>query len=86
MDPRLPSPQVSGLLNKAAFPFQPTLSLAYWLSKDEQLNLTLVTIGPLLPWVLPWSLSPLLPWVSISSLPSAGHGISQLPELKANSL
>lgn len=81
-----PSPQVAGLLNKAAFPFQPTLSLAYWLSKDEQLNLTLVTIGPLLPWVLPWSLSPLLPWVSVSSLPSAGHGISQLPELKANSL
>ena len=41
LDRNLPSPQVVGLLNKTTFSFQPTLiSLEYWLSSGEQLNLS----------------------------------------------
>ena len=54
VDTSPPSPQVTGLLNKATFPFLPTLSLEYWLSSSGQLNLSLVTgsVKPSFIWGL----------------------------------
>ena len=43
-----PSPQVASLLSKTAFPFYQHLPLEYWLSSDEQPDLSSVTLPNLL--------------------------------------